>query len=127
MIETTIAFIAFGIIIIITGAKLWNLVSGLEFYPKQMIMILLVISIFCWGIYFTASLSALNQTQTIALETGEAIQITNNDYQTLFTFMPIFNILLLSIGAMTGIESIKYILDLVNPTATEQKMGLQKN
>ena len=126
MIETTIAFIAFLIILGIALAKLWNLVSGLNFYPKQLIMIGLIVTIFCWGIYLTASMSALNQTQTIDVGVGENIEITNNDYITLFNFFPILNFIVLSIGAMTAIEGLKYVMEIVNPGKNKQLMGLEQ-
>jgi hypothetical protein len=126
MIETTIAFIALIVLIGIATAKLWNLVSGLEFYPKQIIIIGLIAAIFLWGIYLTASLSALNQTTFIDTGSGSPIEVTNGDYQTLFNFFPIANVLLLCIGAMTAIEGLKYIIDVVNPKQFRQQYGLQK-
>ena len=123
MIETTIAFIAFAIILLIAGAKLWNLVSGLNFYPRQLILIGLIVSILMWGIYFTAGMSSLNQTTTIDVGSGTPIEIVNEDYITIFNFMPILNIILLCIGAMTAIEGLRYILDVVNPSTMRQQYG----
>ncbi len=123
MIETTLAFIAFAILIGIAGAKLWNLVSGLNFYPKQLIAIGLIIAIFLWGIYFTSGMSALNQQTEWNIDGRETITAVNNDYQTIFNFMPIFNFILLCIGFMTAIESLKYLTDVVNPKGMQQQYG----
>jgi hypothetical protein len=122
MIETTLALIAMGIIIIICGAKLWNIVNNLEVYPKQLIIIGLILAIFCWGIYFTASMSALNQEQIITSETDTFVS-TNNNYRTLFNFFPIINILLMAIGVLTAIEGVISIKDIINPKQFKQQYG----
>ena len=122
MIETTLALIAFGIIIIIAAAKTWNLVNGLKIYPNQMIILGLILSIFCWGIYFTSSMSALNQQQTITSGTDTFIS-TDNTYITLFNFFPILNFLLLAIGVMTALEGFISITRIMNPDNLKQQYG----
>lgn len=123
MIETSIALIAFGIILIISLTKLWNLVNKTSVYPKQFIIIGLVIAIICWGIYFTASMSAINQAQTITLDDGGIITSVDNSYITLFNFFPILNFLLLAIGVMTGLEGIISLQDILNPKNLKQQYG----
>lgn len=123
MIETSIALIAFGTILIISLAKLWNLVNKTSVYPKQFIIIGLVIAIICWGIYFTASMSAINQAQTITLDDGGIITSVDNSYITLFNFFPILNFLLLAIGVMTALEGIISLQDILNPKNLKQQYG----
>lgn len=123
MIETSIALIAFGIILIISLTKLWNLVNKTSVYPKQFIIIGLIIAIICWGIYFTASMSAINQAQTITLDDGGIITSVDNSYITLFNFFPILNFLLLAIGVMTGLEGIISLQDILNPKNLKQQYG----
>jgi len=123
MIETTIGFTAFGIILLIGLAKLWNLTNKGQSYSGKWIAIGLIAAILCWGIYFTASMSALNQVSTIADNQGWVSEITSNDYRTLFNFFPLLNIMLLCIGAMSGIETFKILIDIINPESMRQKYG----
>lgn len=123
MIETTIGFIAFGVILIIGLAKLWNLTSKGTLYTGKWIAIGLIIAILCWGLYFTASMSALNQQATWTDNYGEELTYKNNDYQTLFNFFPLVNILLLCIGVMSAIETFKIFIDIINPENMRQQYG----
>lgn len=123
MIETWIAIFAGLGILVIALAKLWNIVSKFEFYPKRIIIIGLVVSIILWGIYLTAALSALNYSNTWVDGSGIDIIQTNTEYQTLFNFMPIVNILFGAIWAMTFIEGLKYLMDVVNPKSMRQQYG----
>ncbi|HNV61767.1 MAG TPA: hypothetical protein PKN54_02370 [Candidatus Cloacimonas acidaminovorans] len=127
MIETTIGFIAFGIVLIIGLIKLWNLANSGKVYTGKWIAIGLIMAIVCWGIYFTASMSALNQEAIWEDSTGELMQYKNNDYQTLFNFFPLLNILLLCIGAMSGIETFKVFIDIIDPSSMRQKYGYTPN
>ena len=123
MIETTIGFIAFGIILIIGLIKLWNLANQGKVYTGKWIAIGLIIAIVCWGIYFTSAMSALNQQGTWQDATGEEMTYRTNDYQTLFNFFPILNILLLCIGVMSAIETFKVFIDIINPENMRQQYG----
>jgi hypothetical protein len=123
MIETTIGFIAFGIILIIGLVKLWNLANNGKIYTGKWIAIGLIIAIVCWGIYFTSSMSALNQ-QGTWLESGiEAMTYKSNDYQTLFNFFPILNIIVASIFVMSAIETFKVFIDIIDPKNMRQQYG----
>lgn len=123
MIETTIGFIAFGIIVLIGLVKLWNLANKGQIYSGKWIAIGLIAAIFLWGIYFTASMSAINQQGTWADPSGEVITYQNNDYQTLFNFFPLLNVLILCIGAMSAIETFKIFIDIINPEGMRQQYG----
>lgn len=123
MIETTIGFIAFGIILLIGLAKLWNLTSKGTLYTGKWIAIGLIIAILCWGLYFTSSMSALNQQATWTDNYGEELTYKDNDYQTLFNFFPLVNILLLCIGVMSAIETFKIFIDIINPENMRQQYG----
>jgi hypothetical protein len=123
MIEITIGFIAFAIILVTGLVKLWNLANQGKVYTGKWIAIGLIIAIVCWGLYFTSSMSALNQNGTWTDSTGEIMTYNSKDYQTLFNFFPILNILLLCIGVMSAIETFKVFLDIINPENMRQKYG----
>jgi hypothetical protein len=123
MIETTIGFIAFGIILIICLVKLWNLANSGKVYTGKWIAIGLIIAIVAWGIYFTSSMSALNQQGTWQDASGEIMTYVSKDYQTLFNFFPLLNILLLSIALMTAIETFKVLIDVIDPKNMRQQYG----
>lgn len=123
MMETTIGFIAFGIILIIGLIKLWNLANKAEVYTGKWIAIGFIIAVVCWGVYFTASMSALNQEAVWIDSLGEETVYKNNDYQTLFSFFPLVNIVLFCVGLMSGIETFKIILDIINPANMRQQYG----
>jgi len=123
MIETTIGFIAFGIIVLIGLAKLWNLANKGQIYTGKWIAIGLIAAIFLWGIYFTASMSAISQQGTWVDASGEEMVYQTNDYQTLFNFFPLLNVLLLCIGAMSAIETFKIFVDIISPENMRQQYG----
>jgi len=127
MIETSIGFLAFGIILIIGLVKLWNLANSGKVYTGKWIAIGLIIAIVCWGLYFTASMSALNQQSTWQDSTGEEMIYQTNDYQTLFNFFPILNILLACIFVMSGIETFKIFIDIIDPKNMRQQYGYTPN
>lgn len=105
MIETIIALISlFGLFAVLV-AKIINLSKNGKFYGSELIIIGLILSLFCWGMYFMTANYSMDLTQTVT--TGADVStIENNDYVILFGFLPIVNFLFTLCGFFTVMEII---------------------